>query len=288
VILAEVGSGGMGVVYKARQLRPSRLVALKLMRGHDLQEQARFRAEGEAVARLAHPNIVGVFEVGEHNGLPFLALEFAEGGSLERKLAGSPLPPREAAELLRTLAAAVQHAHQRGIVHRDLKPANVLLAADGTPKVADFGLAKRLDQDRGRTQTGAVLGTPAYMAPEQARGQASAVGPPTDVWALGVILYEMLTGRPPFRGASALETLEQLCAQEAVPPTRLQPRVPRDLEAVCLKCLEKDPARRYADAGALADDLARFLAGEPTRARPVRPLARAARWAKRRPALAAL
>ena len=270
-LLGVLGRGGMGVVYKARQAALKRLVALKMILagGHaGAEELARFRLEAEAVARLQHPNIVQIYEIGEYQNRPFFSLEFVDGGSLAAKLAGNPLPPREAAKLAETLARAMQAAHAAGIVHRDLKPGNVLLSADGTPKIADFGLAKRLEDDSGQTRTGAVMGTPSYMAPEQAAGQTKAIGPPTDVWALGAILYECLTGRPPFRGASVLETLELVRTQEPVPPSSLQPKVPRDLETICLKCLEKEPAKRYAAAGALADDLGRFLTDKPITARP--------------------
>jgi WD40 repeat protein len=287
-LLGRLGRGGMGVVYRARHLALGRLVALKMVRAGadaDAEELARFRAEAEAQARLQHPNIAQIYEVGEAGGCPYLALEYLGGGSLEKQLAGVPQPVRTAAELLETLARAMHHAHQRGLVHRDLKPANVLLAADGTPKVTDFGLAKRLEGSAGLTQTGAVIGTPSYMAPEQAAGQA--VGPAADVYALGAILYETLTGRPPFLAETTLATLLQVRGQEPVPPRRLRPNVPRDLETICLKCLHKEPGKRYADAAALADDLARFQKGEPIRARPLGPTGRLWRWCRRNPALAA-
>jgi serine/threonine-protein kinase len=280
----------MGVVYKARQLALNRVVALKMVLAgsHAGPEAvARFRAEAEAVARLQHPNIVQVHEVGEAGGLPFFSLEFVEGGGLDRMLAGTPLPAGAAARMIEVLARAVHAAHERGVVHRDLKPANVLLTADGTPKIADFGLAKRLDGEAGPTRTGAVMGTPSYMAPEQA-GAPGAVGPATDVYALGAILYEMLTGRPPFKAATALDTVLQVVSEEPVPPSRLQPKVPRDLETVCLTCLRKDPARRYARALDLAEDLRRFQAGEPILARPTSWWERAVKWARRRPATAGL
>ncbi len=268
-LLEVIGHGGMGVVYKARQLGLNRVVALKMVLAganaspHSL---ARFRTEAEAVAQLAHPNIVQIYEIGEQNACPFLALEYVGGGSLAQQLDGTPVPPRQAAEIVLALAAAVQHAHERGIVHRDLKPANVLLLADGTPKVTDFGLAKRIGGSDVHTQPGAILGSPIYMSPEQASGALEKVGPATDIYALGVILYELLTGRPPFRGASLLETIEQVREHDAVPPRSLQPRVPRDLEIVCLKCLEKSPQRRYASAAELAEDLNRFLHGDPVEA----------------------
>jgi WD40 repeat protein len=289
-LLGELGRGGMGVVYQARQVGLDRVVALKvvLAGGHaGPADRARFRTEAEAIARLQHPGIVQVYEVGEHGGLPYLALEFCPGGSLAQRLAGSPLPPRDAARLVEALARAVQAAHDRSVVHRDLKPQNVLLAADGTPKVADFGLAKKLDAAEGQTRTGAVLGTPSYMAPEQAGG-VGPIGPPTDVYALGAILYECLTGRPPFKAATAVETIEQVRTREPVPPTRLQPGTPRDLETVCLKCLQKAPGRRYPSAEALAEELRRYLDGRPILARPVSALERMAKWARRRPAVAGL
>jgi serine/threonine-protein kinase len=290
-VLGVLGHGAMGVVYKARQRGLNRVVALKMILAgahagaHELD---RFRTEAESVARIQHPHIVQIHEVGEADGRPYFSLEFVDGGSLARKIAGTPQPPREAAGLVRLLAGAMQHAHQAGIIHRDLKPGNILLKADGTPKIADFGLAKRLEQDGGQTQSGAILGTPNYMAPEQAEGKGSEVGPLADVYSLGAILYEMLTGRPPFRAPTMLETLEQVRSREPVAPTELQPKVPRDLETICLKCLQKDPRKRYADAGALAGDLGRFQNGEPIRARPVGRVERLWRWARRNPRLALL
>jgi WD40 repeat protein/tRNA A-37 threonylcarbamoyl transferase component Bud32 len=286
-ILGELGHGGMGVVYKARHRTLGRVVALKMIRHAELsgpREWRRFRAEAEAVARLQHPGVVQVFEVGEHEGRPYIALEFMEGGSLARRLTGEAMSPPAAGQLVESLARAVHHAHQRGVVHRDLKPANVLLTADGTPKVADFGLAKRLDA-HGQTQTGAVLGTPRYMAPEQAGGKKG-LTTAADVWALGAILYELLTGRPPFQAATAMETLLDVVNREPASVRRLQPKVPRDLETVCHKCLEKDPRHRYASAEALAEDLRRFLAGEPVKARPLGNVERGLKWARRRPAVA--
>jgi WD40 repeat protein/tetratricopeptide (TPR) repeat protein/predicted Ser/Thr protein kinase len=288
-VLGELGRGGMGVVYKARQLRPARVVALKvLLAGAHAGEQdlARFRAEAEAVARLQHPNVVQVYEVGEEKGCPYLALEYVEGGSLADKLKGTPLSAQEAARLAEALARAVHAAHEKGVVHRDLKPANVLLTADGTPKVTDFGLAKRLDGATLHTQTGAVLGTPDYMAPEQAEGKTA--GPPADIHALGALLYQMLTGRPPFLAENALDTLLRVRLEEPVSPSVLRPKLPRDLGTVCLKCLQKDPARRYASALAVADDLHRFLGGEPVQARPVGRAERLWRWCRRNPAVATL
>jgi WD40 repeat protein len=288
-ILGLLGRGGMGVVYKARHLRLKRVVALKVVLAGPHAgpaELARFRTEAETVARLQHPHIVQIYEVGDRQGLPYCALEFVDGGSLRRRLAGAPQQPADAARMVETLARAVHAAHQRGIVHRDLKPGNVLLTADGAPKLTDFGLAKNLEGDPGQTETGQLLGTPSYMAPEQAAGRTREVGPRTDVYALGAILYEMLTGRPPFQGASMRDTLDQVCGQEPVPPRRLQPRVPRDLDTVCLKCLQKEAKQRYATAQELAQDLRRYLDGEPIHARPVGRVETAAKWVKRRPALA--
>jgi eukaryotic-like serine/threonine-protein kinase len=285
-----VGHGGMGVVYRARHLRLNRPVALKMLLSGSCArpaERDRFRQEAEAVAGLIHPNIVPVYDSGDHDGRPFFTMELVEGGTLAGKLAGTPLSARDAAALVATLAEAVAVAHAAGIVHRDLKPSNILLALDGTPKVSDFGLARRVEGGLGLTQTGAALGTPSYMSPCQARGDKHALGPATDVYALGAILYECLTGRPPFKAESALVTLHQVLTQDPVPPSRLNARVPRDLETVCLKCLEKDPARRYATAAELAADLRRFGRGEAIMARPPGAVERAARWVRRRPALAA-
>jgi len=289
-ILGELGRGGMGVVYKARQVKLDRLVALKMIlaaRHAGEADLARFRTEAEAIAHLQHPNIVQVYDIGEHEGKPYFSLEFCSAGSLAQKLDGTPLPPKEAARLLETLARAMEAAHQRGIVHRDLKPANVLLLADGTPKITDFGLAKKLNE-AGQTASGAVLGTPSYMAPEQAGGKGKAVGPAADVYALGAILYELLTGRPPFRAPSALDTLLQVVADDPVPPRQLQSKTPKDLETICLKCLQKEPPKRYVSAQDLAEDLRRYQAGESVLARPVSLGERALKWVKRRPVVASL
>jgi WD40 repeat protein len=289
-ILAELGRGGMGVVYQARQTALQRIVALKMILGGghasaaDLQ---RFRTEAESIARLQHLHIVQIYEVGEYDGLPYFSLEFCAGGSLEKKLDGTPLPPREAAALVEKVARAMQAAHDKGVIHRDLKPANVLLAEDGTPKITDFGLAKKLDEV-GKTQTGSIMGTPSYMSPEQAQGKSSELGPPCDIYALGAILYECLTGRPPFRAATPLDTVLQVVSEEPVPPTQLNARVPRDLETICVKCLHKEPAKRYKAAADLAADLRRFQAGEAIQARPVGKLERLWFWCRRNPALAAV
>jgi tetratricopeptide (TPR) repeat protein len=291
-ILGELGRGGMGVVYLARQVALKRRVALKMILAGahaGPKELARFRTEAEAVARLQHPNIVQIYEVvDEPDGRPCLAMELVDGGSLAEPLAGTPRPPRPAAELVQTLARAVHEVHRHGIVHRDLKPSNVLLTADGVPKITDFGLAKLLDTDSGQTPSEAFLGTPSYMAPEQAAGRTRSIGPLSDIYSLGAILYELLTGRPPFRAETPLDTVMQVIYREPVPPSRLQPKVTRDLETICLKCLEKMPSSRYPDAGELADDLGRFLAGESIRGRPTPAWRRALKWARRRPAAASL
>ena len=290
-LLGELGRGGMGVVYKARQTSLNRLVALKMiLSGQHARpgELVRFRAEAEAIGRLQHPNIVQIHEVGEYHGRPFFSLEFCPGGTLEGKLRGVPQDPREAARLTGVLARAVHAAHEKGVIHRDLKPGNVLLAEDGTPKITDFGLAKQLDVPHSHTQSGAIVGTPSYMAPEQARGHGEDIGPACDVWALGAILYECLTGRPPFRAATPMDTVLQVIADEPVPVRRLQPKVPRDLETICHKCLQKEPRKRYASALELAEDLRRFLTGELIRARPTPLWEQAVKWARRRPTAAAL
>jgi serine/threonine protein kinase/Flp pilus assembly protein TadD len=316
-VVRELGRGSMGVVYLARHRELKRQVALKMIQSpaHGCPRVlARFRTEAEVLARLQHPNIVQIYEVGESEGRPFFALEYLPGGGLDCKLKGSPQPPRAAAQLVCTLARAIDAAHQAGVVHRDLKPANVLLVSGGVvsgewsdvpgtttphsplptphspliPKITDFGLAKQLDGEGGQTNSGDILGTPCYMAPEQACGRKGAVGPWTDVYSLGAIFYELLTGRPPFNGATVWDTLEQVVAHDPVPPTRLQAKVPRDLEVVCLKCLAKDPARRYSRAADLAEDLRRYLGGEAIRARPRPAWERAWRWVGRHRTLTVL
>jgi tetratricopeptide (TPR) repeat protein len=291
-ILGELGRGGMGMVYKARQAGLNRLVALKMIRAGvhaNPMDLYRFQREAEAVAQLRHPNIVQIFEVGDANGIPFFSLEYVEGGSLQQQLDGKARPPRPTAALVATLARAMDFAHKQGIIHRDLKPANILLTADGAPKITDFGLAKKLEESEvGQTGTGAILGTPTYMAPEQAKGKHRLIGPPADIYALGAILYDLLTGRPPFKGETIMDTLMMVQNVEPVPPTRLQPHVPRDLETICLKCLQKEPARRYGTALELAEDLDSFTNGRPIKARKVSAAERSWMWAKRRPAAAAL
>jgi serine/threonine-protein kinase len=285
-LLEQLGRGGNGVVFKARQVPLNRVVAVKLSLCGPVpgtEAFARSQVEIEAVARLQHDNIVRVYECGEHRGRPYFSMDYVEGGSLAQKLSKAPLSDREAASLVQTLARAVHFAHQHHIIHRDLKPANVLIGRDGAVKLTDFGLAKLTDAEGGQTQTYVVMGTASYMAPEQAGGGAREVGPRADVYGLGAILYEALTGRPPFKAATREETIEQVRSQDPLPPSRLRPRVSRELEAVCLKCLAKGPDQRYASAEALAEDLGRWLRGEPTKARPRRWPARVFRAARRHP-----
>jgi eukaryotic-like serine/threonine-protein kinase len=312
-VLRELGRGGMGVVYCAWQASLGRAVALKMILAGAYagpQDRARFRTEAEAIARLQHPNIVHIYDVGEHEGKPYIAMEYVDGSSLARRLAGTPLPARAAAGLVELLARAIDHAHSRGIIHRDLNPANVLLQKDEggrmkdepeladssfllppssfLPKITDFGLAKNLTEERTlRTQTGAFIGTPSYTSPEQAAGEKD-IGPAADIYALGAILYETLTGRPPFKAETAMETLVQVREADPVAPSRLQPKLSRDLETICLKCLRKETAQRYPSAADLADDLRRYLRGEPIHARRTSLPGRAWRWCQRNPAIATL
>jgi serine/threonine protein kinase len=304
----------MGVVYKARQLKLNRIVALKMILAgvHASTEQlARFRAEAHAAAQLRHPQIIQIHDIGEHDGLPYFVIEYIDGGSLADLLSSGPQHPDVAASLVESLARAMHIAHRQGLVHRDLKPANILLSRHDTathdeaakaaddrregldlsrflPKISDFGLAKRLDGQAGLTASEDVIGTPSYMAPEQAWGRNEEVGPRTDVYSLGAILYETLTGRPVFKGVTSWDTIEQVRSEEPVPPRRLQPKLDRELETICLKCLNKEPARRYADAESLAEDLRRYRNREPILARPVTWWERGLEWTRRRPSVAAL
>ncbi|HMF13292.1 MAG TPA: serine/threonine-protein kinase, partial [Gemmataceae bacterium] len=288
-ILSELGRGAMGVVYKARQIALNRLVALKMLHTSwrtNAAQRARFRVEVETIALLQHPNIVQVYDVGTHEGRPFFIMEFLEGGSLADSCQGRPQQANAAAELVETLARAMFAVHAKGIVHRDLKPSNIVRTADGRPKITDFGLARH--EATGLTATGDLLGTPSYMSPEQAAGKVREVGSAADVYALGAILYEQLTGRPPFRGVSMMDVVRQVQDSDPVAPRRMEARTPRDLETICLKCLRKESGRRYATAGELADDLRRFRNGEPIQARPPAWPERLARWVRRHPAAAVL
>jgi|GEM_PF-1228656 cytochrome c peroxidase len=291
-ISSELGRGAMGVVYKAQQVSLKRTVALKMiLTGANADEEylSRFQAEAEAVAQLHHPNILHIYEIGEHDGLPFFSMEFVDGGCLSDKVNGKAQPAREAVETVKTLARAIHVAHVQGIVHRDLKPANILVGADGLLKITDFGLAKKLgDQDSTQTRAGSIMGTPMYMAPEQAAGVSREITPAADTYSLGAMLYELLTGQPPFSGESVMDTLHKVRTEDPVPPTRIKPKLHRDLETICLKCLEKDPAKRFESAESLADDLQSFLDSEPIDARPTGKSERCIRWMKRRPAMASM
>jgi WD40 repeat protein len=290
-IIREIARGGMGVVFEARQVSLNRKVALKMILAGQLANETdvkRFHTEAEAAANLDHPGVVPIYEVGQHDGQHYFSMGFVEGQSLSSRLAEGPLPPREAAALMVNVAEAIEFAHQRDVIHRDLKPANILLDKNGNPRVTDFGLAKKLQSDSGLTGSGQIMGTPSYMPPEQAGGQRGEVGATADVYALGATLYALVTGRPPFQATTPMETLIQLLSDEPVPPRRLNASIPIDLETICLKCLQKEPGKRYAGAAALRDDLKRCLAGEPIRARPVTRFERAVKWARRRPVVAVL
>jgi serine/threonine-protein kinase len=280
-VFGEIGRGGMGIIFRAHQVSLDRPVALKVLRkdaSADVRE--RFRSEAEAAARLRHPHIAQVYDAGTCDGRPYFAMEYLDGGTLARKLGGRPQTAAEAATIVEALARAAQHAHENGVVHRDLKPSNVLLAADCCPKIADFGLARQTVSGLG-TRTGDLLGTPSYMAPEQAAGRSHQSGPVGDIYSLGAVLYECLTGRPPFQGGSLIETLELVQSQPVKPPRLIEPHLPADLEAICLKCLEKEPGKRYITAGQLADDLRRFLDGQPVQARPAGIVGQMIRWCAR-------
>ena len=288
-LLSPIAKGGMGVVYKARQRKLNRIVAVKMILSGHLADQSdieRFYAEAEAAAALSHPNIVAIHEIGEVNGQHFFSMDYIEGQSLAALVQENPLPPRRAAELVQTIAEAVQFAHDNGVIHRDLKPANVLLDRRQRPLITDFGLAKQVRSQSQRTMAGSIMGTPSYMPPEQAAGKTEQIGPWSDLYALGAILYELLTGRPPFRAASPFETIRQVLDTEPPSPRLLNPGVPKDLETICLKCLQKERTRRYASAQELADELGRFLRGEPIRARPISQAERLWRLCRRHPVTA--
>jgi WD40 repeat protein len=290
-IARELARGGMGVVFQARQISLNRKVALKMILAGQLANETdvkRFYTEAEAAANLDHPGIVPIFEVGQHEGQHYFSMGFVEGQSLAQKLADGPLPPREAAALMAKVCEAIAYAHERGVIHRDLKPANILLDRSCNPRVTDFGLAKKLEADSGLTGSGQIMGSPSYMPPEQAGGQRGEVGPAADVYALGATLYALLTGRPPFQAATAMDTVIQVIREDPVPPRRLNASVTRDLETICLRCLEKEPARRYGSARQLAEELGRFLDGRPILARPISERERLVKWARRRPAIAAM
>src|SRR5215510_11751927 len=285
-LLQEIARGGMGLVYKARQLSLNRIVALKMMLPSLLAsatEAQRFRVEAEAAANLQHPNIVAIHEVGEHDGRLYFSMDYVEGQSLAALVREHPLPEETAARHVKTAAEAIHYAHRQGFLHRDLKPSNILIDESNQPRITDFGLAKRMDSDSRLTITGAVLGTPSYMSPEQAAGKSDQVGPASEVYSLGAILYELLTGRPPFQAATPLDTVLLVLNSEPVSPRLLAPRLDRDLETICLKCLEKERRRRYQSAQELADDLDRYLNRKPIVARPINRVNRAWRWCRRNP-----
>ena len=289
-IIDTLGKGGMGVVYKARHIPLDRLVAIKMIisGAHASDDQVqRFQKEAEAAAHLKHPNIVSVYEVGEHDGLPYFSLEFVDGPSMAELMSETTMSAKEAAQILLPVARAIEYSHEMGVLHRDLKPQNILITPDGAPKVADFGLAKRLDSTESQTMTGVVVGTPGYLAPEQA-SDTKKVGKHTDVYALGCILYYLMTGRPPFKGPTPVETIRQLLFSEPLPPSQLQEALDKDLETICLKALEKEIPKRYATAGELADELQRFIEDKPILARPITRWERIWKWCKRNPRVASL
>ncbi len=280
-LIREIARGGMGVIFLARQISLSRPVALKMILAGQLADEVdvkRFYTGAEAAANLDHPGIVRIYEVGQHEGQHYFSMGLVEGRSLAQRLADGPLPPRQAAVLMAEVARAIEYAHSHGVIHRDLKPGNILLDQDGRARVTDFGLAKKLESDSELTGSGRVMGTPSYMSPEQARGNRSEVGTAADVYALGATLYALLTGRPPFQAATAMETLMQVVGEKPVPPRRLNAAIPRDLETICMKCLEKAPHKRYASARALAEELERYLSGQPIHARPVGWFEATAKW----------
>ena len=285
-LLEEIARGGMGVVFKARQINLNRIVALKMILSGELagkEEVQRFKSEAESAARLDHPGIVPIFEIGEISGQHYFSMGFVEGESLADRLSDGPLPPREAAELMVKISQAVAYAHDKGVIHRDLKPANVLIDKDGMPRVTDFGLAKKVEGDSELTRTGQIIGTPAYMPPEQASGRLDEVGPLADVYSLGAMLYALLTGRPPFQAASPLDTLMQIIEREPLQPRSLNPAIDFDLETICLKAMRKESRDRYLSTNELTADLKRFLAGEPIQARPVGVYERLMKWSAREP-----
>jgi eukaryotic-like serine/threonine-protein kinase len=290
-LIAEIGHGGMGVVYQARQKSLDRIVALKMLLGGQFAEpsaRARFRSEAEIAAQLQHPNIVAIHEVGEHDHLPFFTMDYVEGRSLAEVAGDKPLTPAAAAGYLSIIARAIAYAHERGVLHRDLKPSNILIDGSDQPRITDFGLAKRLTgSSTSLTLSGEALGSPNFMPPEQAAGRHKEIGPASDVYGLGAVLYYLVSSRPPFVADNLTAAVRQVQDQEPVSPRMLNPGVPKDLETICLKCLQKEPSKRYATAGELADELDRFRRGEPIQARPVGPVGRSWRWCRRRPALAA-